>query len=156
MPARQKREMPRAHEPVNDRDDVNPAPSRRRDSRRACRRSRSRARGVGIERPARVLFARAREGRDEEQRKLCDLDTYTPGPCSANGSKHGGCPAGELVRIHVVTVAYELRPWHITFLPGGTDMLVTELPGNLRIVRGGKLDPTPIAGWPAERLDAAA
>ena len=33
-------------------------------------------------------------------------------------------------------------------------MLVTELPGDLRIVRGGKLDPTPIAGWPAERLNA--
>jgi glucose/arabinose dehydrogenase len=97
-----------------------------------------------------ALFARA-----GEENASWTFDTYTPGPCSANGSKHGGCPAGELVRIHVVTVAYGLvRPWHITFLPGGTDMLVTELPGNLRIVRGGKLDPTPIAGWPAERLNA--
>ena len=85
-----------------------------------------------------ALFARA-----GEESASWTFDTYTPGPCSANGSKHGGCPAGELVRIHVVTVAYGLvRPWHITFLPGGTDMLVTELPGNLRIVRGGKLDPT--------------
>ena len=33
------------------------------------------------------------------------FDTYTPGVCSANGGQHGGCPAGELVRIHVVTVA---------------------------------------------------
>ncbi len=83
------------------------------------------------------------------------FDTYTPGLCSANGSKHGGCPAGELVRIHVVTLAYGLvRPWHIAFLPSGTDLLVTELPGNLRIVRGGKLDPNPIAGWPADRLNA--
>ena len=54
-----------------------------------------------------------------------------------------------------MTVAYGLvRPWHITFLPGGTDMLVTELPGDLRIVRGGKLDPKPIAGWPADALRA--
>lgn len=81
------------------------------------------------------------------------FDTYTPGPCSPNGSLHGGCPPGELVRIRVVTVAYGLvRPWHLTFLPGGTDMLVTELPGSLRIVRDGKLDPNPIAGWPDESL----
>jgi glucose/arabinose dehydrogenase len=42
----------------------------------------------------------------------------------------------------------------LTFLPGGTDFLVTELPGDLRIVRGGKLDPKPIAGWPADALRA--
>ncbi|MEO8464526.1 MAG: PQQ-dependent sugar dehydrogenase [Gammaproteobacteria bacterium] len=83
------------------------------------------------------------------------FDTHAPGPCSPNGQPHGGCPPGELVRIHVVTVAYGLvRPWHITFLPGGTDMLVTELPGDLRIVHGGKLDPKPIAGWPADALHA--
>ncbi len=81
------------------------------------------------------------------------FDTYTPGVCSPNGGRHGGCPAGDLVRIHVTTVAYGLvRPWHLTFLPGGTDMLVTELPGSLRIVRGGALDPEPVAGWPDEAL----
>src|SRR6187549_4125132 len=26
------------------------------------------------------------------------FDTYTPGVCSANGGKHGGCPAGDLVK----------------------------------------------------------
>jgi glucose/arabinose dehydrogenase len=83
------------------------------------------------------------------------FDTYTPGVCSPNGSLHGGCPPGELVRIRVVTVAYGLvRPWHLTFLPGGQDFLVTELPGDLRIVRGGELDPQPIAGWPADALRA--
>ena len=83
------------------------------------------------------------------------FDTYTPGVCSPNGGKHGGCPAGDLVRIHVVTIAHGLvRPWHITFLPGGADFLVTELPGELRIVRGGKLDPKPIPGWPADALRA--
>ncbi len=84
------------------------------------------------------------------------FDTYTPGACSPNGSLHGGCPPGDLVRIHVVTIAYGLvRPWHLTFLPGGTDFLVTELPGDLRIVRGGKLDPKPIPGWPADALHAS-
>ena len=43
---------------------------------------------------------------------------------------------------------------HLAFLPGGTDMLVTELPGDLRLVRGGKLDPKPIPGWPADKLSA--
>jgi len=91
----------------------------------------------------------------QEEHASWTFDTHVPGPCSPNGQPHGGCPAGELVRIHVVTVAYGLvRPWHITFLPGGTDMLVTELPGDLRIVRGGKLDPKPIAGWPADALRA--
>ena len=91
----------------------------------------------------------------QEETASWTFDTHVPGPCSPNGQPHGGCPAGELVRIHVVTVAYGLvRPWHITFLPGGTDMLVTELPGDLRIVRGGKLDPKPIAGWPADALRA--
>src|SRR5688572_16066083 len=83
------------------------------------------------------------------------FDSYTPGVCSANGRQHGGCPGGELVRIHVVTVAHGLvRPWHLAFLPGSTDYLVTELPGDLRIVRNGKLDPQPIAGWPTDALRA--
>jgi glucose/arabinose dehydrogenase len=83
------------------------------------------------------------------------FDTHTPGPCSPNGAVHGGCPPGELVRIRVVTVAYGLvRPWHLSFLPGGTDMLVSELPGSLRIVRDGKLDPMPIRGWPDAALDS--
>lgn len=47
------------------------------------------------------------------------------------------------------TVAEGLSfPWCIAFLPNG-DMLVTELDGALRIIRGGVLDPTPIAGVPA-------
>lgn len=83
------------------------------------------------------------------------FDTYTPGVCSPNGGPHGGCPAGELVRLRVVTLAHGLvRPWHLTFLPDSTDYLVTELPGNLRIVRGGKLDPKPIPGWPVDALRA--
>jgi aldose sugar dehydrogenase len=51
--------------------------------------------------------------------------------------------------IRVVPVTSGLTiPWSMTFLPNG-DMLVTEKGGQLRIVRGGKLDPQPIAGVPA-------
>ncbi|GAB1343943.1 PQQ-dependent sugar dehydrogenase [Gemmatimonas sp.] len=49
----------------------------------------------------------------------------------------------------VVTVAEGfVNPWGMAFLPGG-DLLVTERGGKLRIVRGGKLLPTPVAGVPA-------
>ena len=48
----------------------------------------------------------------------------------------------------VVTVVEGLMsPWSIAFLPGG-DMLVTERPGRLRIVREGRLLPAPVAGVP--------
>lgn len=48
----------------------------------------------------------------------------------------------------VVTVAEGLvHPWSIAFLPGG-DMLITERPGRLRVVRDGRLLPDPVAGVP--------
>ncbi len=48
----------------------------------------------------------------------------------------------------LVTVAQGLvQPWSIAFLAGG-DMLVTERPGRLRVIRGGKLLPTPVTGVP--------
>ena len=49
----------------------------------------------------------------------------------------------------VVTVVEGLDfPWSMGWLPNG-DMLVTERPGRLRIVRDGKLEPSPIEGFPA-------
>jgi aldose sugar dehydrogenase len=48
----------------------------------------------------------------------------------------------------VVTVVDALvQPWSIAFIPGG-DMLITERPGRLRIVRQGKLLPNPVEGIP--------
>ncbi len=48
----------------------------------------------------------------------------------------------------LVTVAEGfVNPWGMAFLPNG-DMLVTERPGRLRIVRGGKLLETPVTGVP--------
>jgi len=57
----------------------------------------------------------------------------------------------ELHSFRVVTVAEGFKdPWSIAFLPNG-DMLVTEKVGNLRVVRGGKLESTPIPGTPKVR-----
>src|ERR1700688_1613328 len=39
------------------------------------------------------------------------------------------------------------QPWSMAFLPDG-NILITERPGRLRIVRDGVLDPNPIAGVP--------
>jgi glucose/arabinose dehydrogenase len=50
--------------------------------------------------------------------------------------------------VHVSVLTNELQsPWSIAFLPDG-DMLLTERPGRLRVIRDGTLDPTPIAGLP--------
>ncbi len=49
----------------------------------------------------------------------------------------------------VVPVAEGLvNPWSMTWLPTG-DMLITERPGRLRIVRAGRLLPDPVQGVPA-------
>jgi aldose sugar dehydrogenase len=57
-----------------------------------------------------------------------------------------------LYSFKVVTVVDGLvNPWSMAWLPSG-DMLVTERPGRLRIVRGGKLLPDSVAGVPAVRV----
>lgn len=55
------------------------------------------------------------------------------------------------VRVVVVTRGLS-HPWSLAFLPDGA-MLVAERPGQLRVIRNGKLDPTPVAGVPAVRTD---
>jgi aldose sugar dehydrogenase len=69
-----------------------------------------------------------------------------------SASAHAGDTAATFRSEHhtfrVVTVAEGLDgPWSIAFLPGG-DLLITERPGRLRIVRDGALDPEPIPGVP--------
>jgi glucose/arabinose dehydrogenase len=50
--------------------------------------------------------------------------------------------------IRVVVVARNLeQPWSIAFLPGG-DLLVSERPGRLRLIRDGRLLTEPVAGVP--------
>jgi aldose sugar dehydrogenase len=59
----------------------------------------------------------------------------------------------EQQRIRVSVVARGLsHPWSLAFLPDG-GLLVTERPGRLRVVRDGRLDPTPVAGLPRVRTD---
>src|SRR5688572_24394021 len=83
------------------------------------------------------------------------------GPAPAPAMPPRALPAGPL-RLDTaeqgpitVTVMKGLsHPWSLAFMPDG-NMLVTERPGRLRIVRKGVLDPKPIAGVPAvftERL----
>jgi glucose/arabinose dehydrogenase len=50
----------------------------------------------------------------------------------------------ERYRLRVVPVVTGLdHPWGLAFLPN-SDILLTERPGRLRLVRGGRLDPTPL------------
>ena len=52
-------------------------------------------------------------------------------------------------KLHVEVVTKGLdHPWGMAFLPDG-DILVTERPGRLRVIRDGVLDPRPIEGLPA-------
>jgi glucose/arabinose dehydrogenase len=53
---------------------------------------------------------------------------------------------GTRIRVSVVTKGLS-HPWSMAWLPTG-DMLITERAGQLRILRNGVLDPTPIAGVP--------
>ncbi len=50
-------------------------------------------------------------------------------------------------RFRVVPIKGLVRPWALAVLPNG-DILVTERPGRLRIIRNGTLDPQPLAGLP--------
>jgi aldose sugar dehydrogenase len=56
---------------------------------------------------------------------------------------------GQRIRVTAFVTGLE-NPWTVAWLPDGA-MLVTERPGRLRIVRNGKLDPTPVAGGPMAR-----
>src|SRR5512138_2461931 len=65
-----------------------------------------------------------------------------PGACTLVDSGWG--PAGQ-VALRVERVATGLTvPWGIAFLPGG-DALLTERPGRIRLLRGGRLEPAPVA-----------
>ncbi len=101
------------------------------------------------------------------------FDTWVPGPCSPNGQPQGQCPPGDLFRVRLVPIADGLKsPRHMAFTPGG-DLLITEFAdaptagvtgnqavqsreGQVRIVRGGKLSPLPLAGWPTPSIEAGA
>lgn len=63
--------------------------------------------------------------------------------------ERGVGPEGRVeVRVEEVATGLEV-PWGLAFLPGG-DLLVTERPGRLRLVAGGRLEPEPVATVEAE------
>jgi aldose sugar dehydrogenase len=69
----------------------------------------------------------------------------------ATASAQGQTFESEHHAYRVVTVSEGLEnPWSMAFLPNG-DMLVTERPGRLRIIRDGMLDPQSIEGVPEVR-----
>jgi aldose sugar dehydrogenase len=66
----------------------------------------------------------------------------------AHGQPQGKAPKARPTQVKVTTIADGLsHPWSLAFLPNG-DMLVTERGGKLRLLRDGRLDPTPVAGVP--------
>jgi glucose/arabinose dehydrogenase len=73
------------------------------------------------------------------------LALSTATAATAQGQVYGS--AHHSFRVVPVAEGFE-HPWAIAFLPGG-DILVTERPGRLRIIRNGRLLPTPVEGVPA-------
>lgn len=82
------------------------------------------------------------------------ITLMAPTALTAQTQAGGGSTDVQRSALHdyrIVTVAEGLvHPWSIAFLPGG-DMLVTERPGRLRIVRNGKLLADPVPGLPRMR-----
>ena len=67
---------------------------------------------------------------------------------AVKGSPSAEAPGGTTPgAVSTITTSKEI-PWGLAFLPDGT-MLVTQRDGKLRAMRGGKLDPNPVAGGPA-------
>jgi glucose/arabinose dehydrogenase len=67
----------------------------------------------------------------------------------ANGPFNYKTGEAQDIRVTVFTRGLEY-PYSMAFLPTG-EMLVTERPGRLRIIRNGKLDPKPVSGGPASK-----
>ena len=57
-------------------------------------------------------------------------------------------------RIRVVPVAEVRNPYGMAFLPGG-DMLVTQMNGDIRMIRGGKMLPQPVGQVPGVHVAEA-
>jgi glucose/arabinose dehydrogenase len=80
--------------------------------------------------------------------RFATLVALTPLLVAAPAAAQAPVYKSALHDFRLVTVAEGLEhPWSIAFLPGG-DILVTERPGRLRIIRDGRLLPAPVEGVP--------
>lgn len=77
---------------------------------------------------------------------LLGLALLLPGGC-ARAEAPAKAPSVQSIRQTVLVRGLE-HPWGLAWLPDG-NLLITERPGRLRIVRDGVLDPAPIPGVPA-------
>ncbi len=78
-----------------------------------------------------------------------------PNPPACQLIDDGFGPKGTVpVRVDTVVTGLEV-PWSIAFVPGSSarDMLVTERPGRIRLVRNGTLVPQPVATVPVSQKD---
>jgi aldose sugar dehydrogenase len=72
----------------------------------------------------------------------------TLGACSDSAPAQDAVARAGDTAFRIVTVVDGLEhPWSVAFLPGG-DLLITERPGRLRMVRDGSLVPAPLGGVP--------
>ncbi len=83
------------------------------------------------------------KGQAKGRGKVAAVDTLGEGPWDLPSEKGN-------VHVSVVTKGLD-HPWGLAILPNG-DMLVTERPGRLRVVRKGVLDPTPLGPLPEIRV----
>jgi len=84
----------------------------------------------------------------QAQQTVPPVDTLPDGPQVFDAATRG--PNGRRIagpKFRVVPTKGLSFPYALAFLPDG-NMLITERAGRLRIVRGGMLDPKPIAGMP--------
>lgn len=91
-----------------------------------------------------------------QQKKVPFANGYPVAPNGLNDQPLGEGPftyrTAEELDVRVVVIARDLEyPYSLAFLPSG-DLLFTERPGRLRIIRNGVLDPKPVAGGPASRF----
>lgn len=70
----------------------------------------------------------------------------TPAPAPLEAVDPAAIPEATGFRRTVLARGLE-HPWALAWLPGG-DLLISERPGRLRVVRQGVLDPVPVAGVP--------
>ena len=84
-----------------------------------------------------------------QQAPMPARDTLPDGPRIFDSSRRG--PSGRPIpglQFRMVPMKGLSHPYALAFLPDG-NMLITERPGRIRIVRNGVVDPVPIPGLPA-------